>query len=150
MPNVPGLRSCYAKVERLVYVGRMFDKIRLHAAGLLPAPYVPNLSKGFDARACAFLRVGYDDLKAQVLGGAADEAVLAWVWEKAGRRSDEECEVWSFFMIKRGWRDASTALLQQRIGEYGLTGRPIETWFDLNDYDEGRDPITARCWENCW
>ncbi len=149
MPNVTGLRSCYAKVDRLVYVGRMFDKIRLHAAGLLPAPYVPNLGKGFDARATAFLRVDYADLQAQVLRGIDDAAVLAWAWQKSGRRSDEECEIWSFFMIKRGWRDASTPLLQQRIGEYGLTGKPIETWFDLNDFDEGRDPVAARAWEKC-
>lgn len=149
MPNVPGLRSCYAKVERLVYVGRMCDKIRLHAAGQLPAPYVPNLGKGFDARACAFLRVSYDELTAKVLKGASDEAVLAWAWERSGRRSDEECEIWSFFMIKRGWRDATTGTLQQRIGEYGLTGKPIETWFDLNDYDEGRDPVAGRLWEAC-
>ncbi len=149
MPNVPGLRSCYSKVERLVYVGRMFDKIRLHSAGRLPDAYVPNLSKGFDARACAFLRVAYEDLRAQVLAGATDDAVLAWAWNSAGRRTDEECEVWNFFMLKRGWRDASTPLLQQRIGEYGLTGVPIETWFDLNDYDEGRDPVAVRAWGNC-
>ncbi len=35
MPSVPGLRSPYAKVGRLVYFGRMLDKIRLHAAGRL-------------------------------------------------------------------------------------------------------------------
>ena len=35
MPNIPGLRSTYAKVGRLVYFGRMLDKIRLHAAGQL-------------------------------------------------------------------------------------------------------------------
>ncbi len=39
MPPVPGLRSCYARVGRLVYFGRMLDKIRLHAAGRLPADY---------------------------------------------------------------------------------------------------------------
>jgi len=37
MPHVSGLRSCYAKVGRFVYFGRMLDKIRLHAAGRLPA-----------------------------------------------------------------------------------------------------------------
>ena len=147
MPSVPELRSCYVKVERVVYVGRMFDKIRLHAAGRLPSPYVPNLGTGFDARACAFLRVNYEDLQTVVLSGASDEAVLGWAWDKSGRRTDEECEVWNFFMIKRGWRDASTPTLRQRIGEYGLTGKAIETWFDLNDYDEGRDPVAARSWE---
>jgi len=114
----------------------------------LPEPYRPNLGQGFDARACTFLRVDYTDLQAKVLAGGDDAAVLAWAWDRSGRRSDEECEIWSFFMIKRGWRDASTPTLQRRIGEYGLTGRPIETWFDLNDFDEGRDPVTARSWES--
>ena len=149
MPHVPGLRSCYTKVERIVYLGRMFDKIRLHAAGQLPAAYVPNLGTGFDGRACAFLRVAYSDIVSAVLGRRTDAEVLTWIEEKAGRRSDEECEVWNFFMIKRGWRDASSVLLQQRIRDYGLTGRTIETWFDLNDYDEGRDPVEARAWRVC-
>jgi hypothetical protein len=40
MPNaIPGLRSCYDKVGRLIYFGRMLDKIRLHAAGQLPPEY---------------------------------------------------------------------------------------------------------------
>jgi gluconokinase len=147
MPHVPGLRSCYDTVERLVYLGRLCDKIRLHAAGRLPADYQPNLGKGFDARACAFLRVGYGALRDRVLAGATDEAVVAWAWDTGGRRTDEECEVWNFFMLKRGWRDATTPTLRQRIVEYGLAGRPIETWFDLNDCDEGRDPIAARRWE---
>src|SRR5512142_746966 len=55
MPHVPGLRSCYAKVGRLVYFGRMLDKIRVQAAGRLPAEYQPNLGAGFDRRCCGFL-----------------------------------------------------------------------------------------------
>jgi hypothetical protein len=45
MPNIPGLRSCYDKVGRLIYFGRMLDKIRLHAAGQLPPDYVENLGE---------------------------------------------------------------------------------------------------------
>ncbi len=70
MPNVPGLRSPYVKVGRLVYFGRMLDKIRLHAAQTLPAgDYAANLGKGFDGRCCNFLRIKYDDLKARTLAG---------------------------------------------------------------------------------
>ena len=43
MPQIPGLRSCYAKVGRFIYFGRMLDKIRLHAAGKLPPEYVEKL-----------------------------------------------------------------------------------------------------------
>src|SRR5438309_489448 len=47
MRNFP-IRSPSAKVDGLVYFGRMLDKIRLHAKGELPAEYQPNLGKGFD------------------------------------------------------------------------------------------------------
>ena len=46
MPHVPGLRSCYAKVGRLIYFGRMLDKIRLHAAGRLADEYHAQLGDG--------------------------------------------------------------------------------------------------------
>ena len=63
MPHIPGLRSPYLKVGRLVYFGRMLDKIRLHAAGKLPPEYVANLGDSspgvFDTRCCSFLRVKF-------------------------------------------------------------------------------------------
>lgn len=149
MPSVPGLRSPYAKVGRIVYFGRMLDKIRLHAAGKLPvADYVPNLGKGFDARCCAFLRVDYAELKTRVVaGGGTDEEVLAWAEQRGVPRSDEECEVWSGFMMKRGLRDAGAEILAKRIHESGLEGKPVLTMFDYIDFDEGRDPVAARSWE---
>jgi len=147
MPNVPGLRSPYLKVGRLVYFGRMLDKIRLHAAGQLPADYVANLGTGFDGRCVNFLRVNYDALKTRILAGDLnDEQLLAWCHEQGGARSDEECEVWNGFMMKRGWRDAGRAILERRIRESALEGQPVETMFDYLDFDEGRDPVTARAW----
>jgi gluconokinase len=148
MPTVPGLRSPYAKVGRLVYFGRMIDKIRLHARGALPAAdYVPNLGKGFDGRCCNFLRVNYADLKAQTLtGGPTEEQLLAWAFERGGPRSDEECEIWNGFMMKRGWRDAGAEILAQRIRESHLESQPVQTMFDYLDFDEGRDPVAAKSW----
>jgi gluconokinase len=148
MPTVPGLRSPYAKVGRLVYFGRMLDKIRLHAAGTLPvADYVANLGKGFDLRCCNFLRVAYDELKARVLaGGATDEQLLAWAHERGGPRSDEDCEVWNGFMMKRGWRDAGADTLAKRIAESHLEGKPVLTMFDYIDFDEDRDPTVGKSW----
>ena len=148
MPNVPGLRSPYVKVGRLVYFGRMLDKIRLQAAGKLPeADYGANLGKGFDGRCCDFLGVKYDELKARVLAGADDAAALAWAEERGGRRSDAECEIWNNFMMKRGWRDAGAETLRKRIKESGLESKPIMTMFDYLDFDEGRDPVSTRDWE---
>jgi len=147
MPHVPGLRSPYVKVGRLVYFGRMFDKIHLHAAGKLPPDYVANLGKGFDGRCCNFLRINYDEFKARVLAGGTDAEVLAWGQERGGLRSDEECEVWNGFMTKRGWRDAGAETLAKRIKESALEGRPITTMFDYLDYDEGRESAAERPWE---
>jgi carbohydrate kinase (thermoresistant glucokinase family) len=151
MPFVPGLRSEYSLVGRLVHFGRMLDKIRLHAAGLLPADYHTNLGIGFDGRTCAFLGVDYAALKTRVLAGGCDEDILAWAHEQGGPRSDDQCNTWNRFMMKIGWRDDRTPVLQDRIVRCGLAHidarQPIETFFDLNDIDEGRDPVGKRSWE---
>lgn len=146
MPSVPGLRSNYAKTDGLVYFGRMLDKIRLHAAGQLPADYQGNLGKGFDLRCCTFLRVAYSDLQARTLAGGTDEEIFAWALASGGARTDDECAWWNSFMLKRGWRDEATPILRQRIKEFGLEGKPIETMFDLNEFDEGRDPVATQAW----
>jgi hypothetical protein len=49
-------------------------------------------------------------------------------------------------MTKGGWRDDRSARLQQLVAEYGLVGKPIETVFDLFDYDEGWDPAIEKPW----
>jgi len=153
MPHVPGLRSPYAKVGRLVYLGRMLDKIRLNSLGRLPADYRENIGDGtsgtFDTRCCGFLRVTYDEIRRRTLEGGSDEAVLEWVEERGGRRPDEECYAWNCFLMKRGWHDSPEVAqrLRLRVVEGGLEGKPIETFFDFIDFDEGRDPASAKSWE---
>ncbi len=147
MPHVPGLRSPYAKIGRLVYFGRMLDKIRLRARGALPTDYHANLGRGFDARTCRFLGIRYEDLLERVLAGGGDEEILEWAHARGHRRSDTDCEVWNQFMLKRGWRDDGSADLQQRVLAQGFAGGTIETFFDLIEYDEGRDPVRRRAWE---
>ena len=67
--SVPGLRSPYDTVDGIVYFGRMIDKMRLHAAGDLPADYHPFLGGAnpysFDGRCCRFLRIDYGALAAE-------------------------------------------------------------------------------------
>jgi len=124
----------------------MIDKIRLQAAGTLPTSHHGNLGIGFDARCCAFLRVDYAEIVAQVKRGATDDEIMSWCEAKGGARTDDECNIWNRFMSKIGWRDDRTATLKQRIVEYGLTGKPIETFFDLNEFDEDRDPVSTQAW----
>ena len=130
--------------------GRTIDKIRLHAASALPEDYVCNMGTPrpvvFDARVCRFLGVTHEDLKARTLQGGTDEEILAWAHAHGTARTDEDCQIWNNFMSKIGWRDDRSAMLQQRISEFGLVGKPIETFFDLFDYDEGRDPMVEKPW----
>lgn len=152
MPHVPGLRSCYSKVGRLVYFGRMLDKIRLHAAGKLPAEYVANLGDAqfyvLDGRCCRFLGIAYADLKARTLEGGSDEDILAWFHSRGHARTDEECHMFNRFIVKLGWRDERSVVLPQRIRDSGLKGKIVETIIDHIEYDEGRDPVADRAWDN--
>jgi gluconokinase len=150
MQNISGLRSCYDKVGRLIYFGRMLDKIRLHAAGRLPPDYAENLGEHqftLDGRCCRFLGVAYSEIKKRTLAGESDEAVLNWAHAHGTPRTDEECHVWNRFIAKLGWRDERSHVLPQRIQESGLTGKPIETLIDHIEFDEGRDPVAERAWE---
>jgi gluconokinase len=152
MPHVSGLRSPYVKVARLVYFGRMLDKIRLHAAGNLPNDYVSNLGDGqfytLDGRCCRFLGVPYAAIRERVLAGGTDEEILAWTHKNGHSRTDEECHVWNRFILKLGWRDERSTVLAERISDPIFRGKTIETLIDHIEYDEGRDPVVNRSWEN--
>src|SRR5438045_5186384 len=102
---VPNLRSPSEKLGGIHYFPRMLDKIRLHAAGKLPADYLPNLGGGFDGRCCSLLRIDYPALVEAVQSGLSDEAALDWAHEHGRKPSDEDAEVWNEFMRKRGWND---------------------------------------------
>ena len=150
MPKIQGLRSCYDKVGRLIYFGRMLDKIRLHAAGGLPQEYVAYLGDQqftLDGRCCRFLGVPYSEIATRALSGESDETVLAWAHAHGTPRTDEECHIWNRFIAKLGWRDERSHVLPQRIKDSGLVGKPIETLIDHIEFDEGRDPVAARAWE---
>ncbi len=139
--EIKGLRSSYDQVGGIYHFERMLDKIRLHAAGLLPADYHANLGAGFDGRVLAFLRVSYEDVKAQVLAGLDDEAILQWCFTQGHQPTADELEVWSAFMVKRGWKDAASESLARRKAAAGLAERhDIVTFFDLNEVDEDRPP----------
>jgi len=137
--NVSGLRSPHELVGGLVYFGRMLDKIRLHAAGKLPADYHENLGKGFDGRCCGFLHVAYNKVVSRVKLGGTDDEILQWCFANGRKPTDEETEVWNDYMRKRGWRDPASKRLVERIEESGFSNRTdIQTFFDYIDADEER------------
>lgn len=139
---IPGLRSPFDEVNGLVYFGRMLDKIRLAAAGRLPADWQAArgtaMKTSFDARCCRFLDIDYAALEAETLKGGSDEALLEWAFQHGRQRSEEEIEVWNAFMTKRGWRDAGTQRLNERLAELGLPPGTVQTMFEFIDLDEGR------------
>jgi gluconokinase len=138
--KIEGIKSCYAKTRGLFYFARMCSKIRLHAAGRLPADYDSMLGQGFDGRTCRYLAVRYEDVQARVLAGQTDEQVLDWCLAHGRMLTEEQILIYNSFMSKRGWRDDETAeFIPTAIKEYNLPndGRVI-TDFDLIEMDEGR------------
>jgi hypothetical protein len=142
--EVPGLRSGYDIVGGIVHFGRMIDKIRLHAAGDLPAPYRPYLGGSnpytFDGRCCRFLNIDYVAFAAEAKQGGSDDTLFEWACAHGRKPSEWEIEVWNGFMEKRGWRDKTSKVLQQEVKESGITDRVVATFFDLHDAEEGRSP----------
>jgi len=129
------------KTGGLVYFPRMLDKIRLHARGELREDFHANLGKGFDARLCRLLLVNYEEVKARVLGGATDEQALDWCAQAGGRGAltDDDRVVWNNFLLKRGWNDEATPLLEKYKTDAGLGARAdIVVMVDFMDVDEGR------------
>ena len=139
---IPGLRSPFDQVKGVVYFGRMLDKIRLAAAGKLPEGWQPmrgTMVQGtLDGRCCNFLHIDYAALEAETLKGGSDEELLAWAFANGRQPSEEEIEVWNAFMTKRGWRDAGTQRLNERLAEIGLPPGTVQTMFEFIDLDEGR------------
>lgn len=139
---IPGLRSPSDQVKGLVYFGRMLDKIRLSASGKLPegwhAARGTTMKGSFDARCSSFLRIDYAALEKETLKGGTDEELLAWAFKNGKQPTEEEIEVWNAFMTKRGWRDAGTQRLNERLIEIGLPPGTVQTMFEFIDLDEGR------------
>jgi gluconokinase len=135
------LRSPYDQVGGYYHFGRMLDKIRLHAAGQLPADYHAALGGGFDGRLCTFLRVQYPALVARVAQGGTDEEILAWCHQQSRLPSADEVEVINEYLRKRGWKDAASPRLLERVQQVApqMAGQ-VHTFFDLIEVDEGRAP----------
>ena len=145
---IPGLRSPSDQIRGLVYFCRMLDKIRLAAAGKLPEGWQASrgsAAKGsFDARCCVFLQLDYAALEAEVLkADKSDEELLAWAYAHGRQPSETEIEVWNAFMLKRGWRDAVTQRVNERLAEIGLPPGTVLTMFEFIDLDEGRLKLDA-------
>src|ERR1051325_8228986 len=93
--KIDELKGCFEKTSGLFYFARMCSKIRLHAQGKLPEDYHPMVGQGFDGRTCRYLRVRYEDVRAQVLSGKSDAEVLDWCFAHGRRLTDEEVLIYN-------------------------------------------------------
>lgn len=137
----PPVYPCSPRQEVLgmVYFARMADKIRLNSKGLLAAEYLANLGKGFDEQCVSFLRLDYETVVQRILEGGSDEEILRWCHEQRGKPGESQLFIWNEFMRKRGWNDALSARLRERLQESGFAHRAdIQTFFDYIDLDENR------------
>jgi hypothetical protein len=111
----------------------------------LPPDYFTGVDEDptmFDARCTRFLGVNYDELAQRTFQGGSDEEVLEWCFERGRRPNEEEIATWNAFLSKRGWRDDGSADLQAAKDRSGLGDRDdIQTWVDLHDAEEGRNPV---------
>jgi len=140
---IAGLRSPAEQVNGIVYFGRLLDKMRLAAAGKLPPDWEEargkKLPNSFDSRCCRFLQIDYVALEAETLqGDKTDAELLEWTFQHGRRPNEEEIEIWNAFMTKRGWRDAGSQRLNERLAEIGLPAGTVPTMFEFIDLDEGR------------
>ena len=132
-------RSARDEIEGIVYLPRLFDKVRLNHGGKLHPEFQTNLGIGMDLWTCQFLGVDYHELKAQVLAGATDEQALTWAREHGITRPDFEKAWFSAYIKTRGFRDDMSDRLAQRKKEDPKTDRDdIQTFMDYIEVDEGR------------
>lgn len=129
------------EINGLRHFARMLDKIRLQEKGELDLDYHDKLGRGADGRLLQFLRINYDDLRARVRQGGADEEILEWCYTHGHRLDENDITIWNGFISKLGWNDAATDYLASCKKEAGLSHRDdIQTLFQLFDIEEGRKP----------
>lgn len=137
--------SDHVKTRGLVYFARMVDKIRLHAAGLLPADYVGHLghadTTSFDSRCCRYLELDYEAVKTRALQGGEAEQIYDDLMRGRKPLNEEQIFVWNLFILKRGWRDSGAPGVAAEKAAAGIADRAdVQTYADMHDVEEGREP----------
>ena len=147
MPRVEGFRSPYDKTTGgLHHLGRMFDKIRLMQAGMLPEQYHRNygLGIGLDGQLCGFLGVPFAEVEEQVKAGGTDEEVAEWIFSRGLRPNRMQTQVWNEYSRKLGWNDRMAGFIAKVKQEAGLADHPACTSFELIELTEEREPPAQR------
>ena len=123
-----------------VHLPRFVDKIRLRAAGKLPADYEENFTKGFDGSWLRAAGVSAEQMIQVVKSSVSDGEVCDWVRRNV-KKSAAEKATFNNFVLNRGTEpDAELqARLKMRKEQAGLGERhDIKTFVDFIDADEKR------------
>ena len=137
-------RSPKLMLGGLAHLPRLIDKIRLRHRGEIQD--YNYLTVGFDKFLLDLLQIKGSELEARVLQGGTDEALLAWIQERARSLSDEDIREWNERILYGGPKDdAGRQRFQDRLA--GIAAKrgvpvsslpPITTWSEVNELDEGR------------
>ena len=137
-------RSPKLMLGGLAHLPRLIDKIRLRHRGEIQD--YNYLTVGFDKFLLDLLQIKGSELEARVLQGGTDEALLAWIQERARSLSDEDIREWNERILYGGPKDdAGRQRFQDRLA--GIAAKrgvpvsslpPITTWSEVIELDEGR------------
>lgn len=132
-------RSARETMAGWVHLPRFIDKIRLHAAGKLPADYQENFTKGFDGEWLKASGVNAQEFIAFVKTTVTDGEVCDWV-SKNVQRTPEQKSAYNQVVLNRGSEsDEMKARLKWRKEQAGLSHRDdISCFVDFIDADEKR------------
>lgn len=131
-------RSPYDRLGGYVHLARLIDKAKLHRQGLLDGYNYKTI--GFDKHLLAFLKLNPDEFEEAATRLDNDDAILAWIDERAAKHSPETIQQWNEAMISR---HPDTAAKKARFLHVlkeagGAARKDIKTYFDLIEFDEGR------------
>ena len=137
-------RSPKLMLGGLAHLPRLIDKIRLRHRGEIQD--YNYLTVGFDKFLLDLLQIKGSELEARVLQGGTDEALLAWIQERARSLSDEDIREWNERILYGGPKDdAGRQRFQDRLAGIAAKRRvpvsslpPITTWSEVIELDEGR------------
>ncbi len=131
-------RSPYDRLGGYVHLARLIDKAKLHRQELLDGYNYKTI--GFDKHLLAFLKLNPDEFEEAATRLDNDDAILAWIDERAAKHSPETIQQWNEAMISR---HPDTAAKKARFLHVlkeagGAARKDIKTYFDLIEFDEGR------------
>ncbi|MDH5195027.1 MAG: DUF5069 domain-containing protein [Nitrospira sp.] len=137
-------RSPKTLLGGIAHLGRFIDKVRLrHAGQIQDYNYV---TVGFDKYLIDFLGINASAFEQQVLAGATDEELLAWVKANGHKLSDQDIAQWSQALLASGPKDEAArqrfgGRLQEIATKRGVrvSSLPlVTTWADVIELDEAR------------